>query len=77
MQEEVTISFVNGDIIGSRGWGPGAGLEGCNEHTRGLTDRGRDSGRPLPPRTDPYERLSRIRLLSWMLGLKAYTRVRV
>ena len=33
-------------------------------------------GRVAPrPRTDPYERISRIRLLPWMDGVKAYARI--
>src|ERR1019366_9859948 len=39
--------------------------------------RGRDAGRPDTPRTDPCERSSRTRFLSWMFGRKAYLRIRM
>jgi len=41
------------------------------------TSPGRDSSRPLPPATYPYERISHIRLLPWMNGVKANTRIRM
>ena len=40
----------------------------------GRRGRGRD-GLATAPRTDPYERLSRIRLLPWMGGVKANIRI--
>src|ERR1700733_13774181 len=39
--------------------------------------RGRDNGFPSPPRTDPYKRNCRIRLLPRMHGVEAHVRMRM
>jgi hypothetical protein len=41
------------------------------------TSRGRDVGHPDTPRTDPHERNYRMRLLSWMNGIKANLGIRM
>ena len=47
------------------------------KHTAVPFGRGRNPGFPGPPRTDPYVRNYRIRLLPRVFGAEAHTRIRM
>jgi hypothetical protein len=62
--------------LGSRSVVSGDAAAACGEFEC-CSGRGRDISRLIPPRTDPHERHYRMGLLSWMIGVKASSGVRM